>query len=285
MESKFFFPIIIAALIVCTYAVPASAALLEVTLEGTVSALDVEKNTITIENPARYGCNFPADGAPDCTFTPIDSVPVTGTVPNSAVFSVFKTGDTAVATSLGGTGGTWITLAKLYGSGQDEQYVTDIVGNDPGAVPFPLVGDYALDITTIPDCTTCYGTTCTATSANVKVKSSGTVVFAKVLEPRQMLEYNGRNDGSSIAVTFVKGEASSRECPAGAAGMAGPQPISVFVVNVVPPVGFAPQDAAATDAGAAQETVPVPTTKAGLLPTAAIGALGMVALVFALRRQ
>jgi hypothetical protein len=76
-------------------------------------------------------------------------MPVAGGVPTCTVYSVFKTGDAAVATSLGGIGGTWITLEKHYGFGQDEEYVTETVG-DPGSIPTPFVGDYVLDITMIP---------------------------------------------------------------------------------------------------------------------------------------
>ena len=60
----------------------------------------------------------------------------------------------------------------------------------------------------------------------------------KILEPRQVLLYNGQNDGSSVEVTFVKGEASSETCSGGRIGMTGPQAISVYIIKVVPPVGF-----------------------------------------------
>jgi len=269
---RIFFLMII---ILCLGVLPVSAVIMEVTLAGTVSAMSAETNTLTIENPARYGCDYPAEGSPVCTFTPIDSVPVTGSVPDSSAFSVFKPGDSIVATSLGGVGGNWITLAKLYGPGPGEEFVTDIVG-DPATVVVPLVGDYSLDIATSPDCTTCSGTTCTAQSAKVKVESSGSVVFEKILLPRYALEYNGRNDGSAVAVTFVHGEASSMTCAAGSSGMTGPQPISVFIVNVVPPVGFSPQ--APAPAETPVPATPVPTTKAPLSAAAALGALGLVAL-------
>jgi hypothetical protein len=307
MDQKIFLQIFIIALVLCLCVLPVSAVIQEVTLKGTVSALNPEKNTLTLENPAQYGCDYLTGGTPVCTFTPIDSVPVTGTVPASTAYSVFKAGDTVVATSLGGTGGTWITLAKLYGPGRNEEYVTDIVG-DPGTVPTPLIGDYALDITMAPECTTCSGTTCTAASAYVKVKSSGTVVLTKTLGPRQSLMYNGRNDGSSIAVTLVKGEALSTACAGGRSGMTGPQPVSVFIVNVVPPIGLTPPvDGGATTTrpgealadprnspvgtpipvmtpNLAKDTEPTPTAKAALLPFAAIGALGLMALVFTARR-
>ena len=112
---------------------------------------------------------------------------LTGTVPADSAYATFSPGDPVVATSLGGAGGTWIGLAKLYGPGPDEECVTDIVG-DPGTIPTPLIGDYALDVTTTPDCSACSGTTCTALSSDVKVMSSGTVVLEKTLLPRAVAD-------------------------------------------------------------------------------------------------
>ena len=290
--------VIVAALFLCCMCVPVAAVIQEVTLKGAVATLSQPKNTITIEHPQQYGCTYPASGTPVCTYTPMSVEVLTGTVPDAAAFSVFKIGDPVVATSLGGTGDTWITLAKLYGSRPNEEYVTDIVGNI-GTIPTPLIGNYALDATTVPDCSACTGTTCTATSANVKVMSEGKEVFAKILKPGESLAYNGRNDGSSVAVTFVKGQALSTSCP-GKAGMTGPQAISVYVVNVVPPIGTAQvnirtatttrPDEALTQLtplpqSAATPSKPVPTTKAGMLPLAAIGAIGLAGLVLVMRKE
>ncbi len=290
--------VIVAALFLCCMCVPVAAVIQEVTLKGVVATLSQPKNAITIEHPQQYGCTYPASGAPVCTYTPMSVDVLTGTVPDAAAFSVFKMGDPVVATSLGGAGETWITLAKLYGSRPNEEYVTDIVG-DIGTIPTPLIGNYALDATTVPDCSACTGTTCTATSANVKVTSEGKEVFAKLLKPGESFTYNGRNDGSSVAVTFVKGQALSTSCP-GKAGMTGPQAISIYVVKVVPPIGTAqvnirtatttrpdevltqltpqPQSVATT-------SKPVSTTKAGMLPLAAIGAIGLAGLVLVMRKE
>jgi hypothetical protein len=107
---------------------------------------------------------------------------LTGTAPDVSAFSVFKTGDPVVATSIGGAGETWITLATLFGTRSNEELVTDIVG-DIRTIPTPLIGNYVLDATTVPDCQACTGTTCTATSANVRVISEGKKVAAKALKP------------------------------------------------------------------------------------------------------
>lgn len=281
MKQRTVVTLIIPALILCLCVLPAAAVIQEVTVKGTVASLNPEKNTLTIDNPLKYGCAYPASGDPVCSYTALDVPSLTGSVPAESVYSVFKTGDIVVATSLGGAGGTWISLEKLYGPLPAEEYVIDIVG-DPGTMTAPLAGDYALDMTTVPDCTTCFGTTCKAATSNVNVLSRGTRVLVETLEPRQALMFNGRNDGSSIEVTFVKGEASSSAC-AGMRGMTGPQPVSVYIVKVVPPIGFI-QPVTQTATTAIPTTVPA-TTKSGSLPVAVIGALGVVTAMFFARRN
>ena len=220
---------------------------------------------------------------------------LTGTVPDAAAFAIFKAGDTVVATSIGGAGETWITLAKLFGSRPNEELVTDIVG-DISTNQVPLIGNYALDATTLPNCSACTGTTCTATSANVIVKSEGKAVFAKELKPGESFTYNARNDGSSVTVTFVKGQALSTTCP-GKEGMTGPQAISVYVVKVVPPISAAQTNLrTATTTRPDEALTPVPTTapttsaaptptRAGMLPLAAIGAIGLAGLMLVMKRK
>lgn len=288
--------VIVAALFLCCMCAPAGAVMQEVTVKGPVATVNQPKNTLTIENPLQYGCSYPATGAPGCSYTPMNTSVLTGTVPDASAFSVFKSGDTVVATSIGGTGETWITLAKLFGSRPNEEFVTDIVGNI-GTIPTPLIGNYTLDATTVPNCTACTGTTCTATSSNVTVMSEGKEVFGMALRPGESLTYNGRNDGSGVAVTFVKGEALSTTCP-GKGGMTGPQAISVYIVRIVPPISAAqtnirtatttrPDEALTTPLPPiASTTTAVPvTTKAGMLPLAVIGAIGLAGLTLVMKRR
>lgn len=291
--------VIVTALVLCCLCVPVSAVIQEVTLKGTVATLNEPKNTITLGHPQQYGCSYPASGAPVCTFTPMSVETLTGTAPDAAAFAIFKAGDPVVATSIGGAGETWITLAKLFGSRPNEDLVTDIVG-EISTIPTPLIGNYALDTTTAPDCSACAGTTCTATSATVKVMSEGREVFVQTLKPGESFTWNGRNDGSSVAVTFVRGQALSATCP-GKAGMTGPQAISVYVVRIVPPISAAqvdirtatttrPDEALtplppATASSSPLPSAPIPTTKSGMLPLAAIGALGLAGLVLVMRKE
>jgi len=275
--------LIIAAL--CLMVLPAAAVIQEVTVKGTVSALNPQDNTFTIADPLEYGCDYGTGGSPVCTYRAMTQATLTGTVPGASAFSVFKVGDPVIATSLGGAGGSWITLAKLFGPEAADAYVIDIVG-DPGTVTAPLAGNYALDIKTTPDCNSCSGTTCKATSADVKIMEGTTVLKEESLTPLQTMMYNGRNDGSSIEVSFVKGEGSSTTC-AGRTGMTGPQPVSVYIVHVVPPIGMTTHvPVTETMVPATTVPTPVPTTtqQSASLPFVALGAVGLIA-VFAIGRN
>jgi hypothetical protein len=294
MKQKDIFTFI-AALFLCFICVPVGAVMLEVTVKGPVATINPTKNTLTVDNPLQYGCSYPATGVPVCSYNPINKSTLTGTVPDAAVFTVFDIGDPVVATSIGGPGETWITLAKLFGSRPNEELVTDMVG-DIGTIPTPFIGNYTLDATTVPDCSACSGTTCTAMSATVKVKSEGNGVLERTLIPGESLSYSGRNDGSSVYVKFVKGQALSTTCP-DKAGMTGSQAISVYIVKVVPPISSAQTNIrTATTTRPDEALTPLPptvltssvvpaTTKAGMVPLAVIGAIGFAGLVLEMRRK
>lgn len=285
--SKMVLGLLMLAALCCCMIVPVSAVIQEVTVRGTVSALDQAQNSFTVTNPLQYGCNYPANGTPVCTYSAMEQSSLTGAAPAESAFTVFKIGDTVIATSLGGAGGTWITLAKLFGSEPADAYVTDVVG-DPGTVPAPLIGDYALDLSTIPDCNACSGgTVCTAASSTVKIKSGSTVVLEKTLTPRQTMMFNGRNDGSSIEVSFVKGQAPATTCAGGRSGMSGPQPVSVYLVHVVPPIGMTTH-APVTETTPPITTAPTPVTttqKSATVPFIALGAVGLIAALVICRKQ
>lgn len=207
-----------------------------------------------------------------------------GTI-RSPFFPSIKIGNIPI--SLGGTGETWITLAKTSGTTVPDEYVTDIVG-DPSTIPMPLAGNYGLDLVTEPDCTTCTGTTCTAKLSFVRVMSGTTLLLGQDLAPGHAMTYNGRNDGSSVAVTFIKGQASSSSC-AGRTGMmmTGPQAISVYIVHAVPPIGSSmPAVSTTTPPEVTMPAIARPTpTKSGMLPAVAIGALALVVILGVSRRE
>ena len=139
MKHHTFVTLVVAALALCLCVLPAAAVLQEVTVKGTVSAINQQNNTIAIGNPLQYGCTYPAAGAPVCSYSSMNITSLAGGVPSQSAFTIFSTGDTVVATSLGGAGGTWITIAKLYNALPAGEYVTSLVG-DPGSIPTPLAG-------------------------------------------------------------------------------------------------------------------------------------------------
>ncbi len=288
-EKSFLCGVFIAAFALCCIIAPVSAAILEVTCKGEVSTMNPAKNTLTIKNPVQYGCDYPTGKSPVCSWKPMTQSTLTGTVPDPAAFSVFKGGETAIATSLGGAGDPWITLAKLYGSRPNEEVVTDLIG-DPRTVDTPFIGDYSIVTEAAPDCTTCTGTVCTAAQAKVEIKSTGTRVAEKTLKPGESLVYSGRNDGSSVTAKFVAGQADAQICP-GKAGMTGPQAVSIYVISIVPPIGTGQvniRTATTTQPDEALTPIPpsgtgtpapAPTKSGAVLPAVVIGALALISVI------
>jgi len=314
MKQMCLISLLAVALLLCCCAVPAGAVLLSVTVKGPVSTIMQTSDTLTINDPQELqGCNATANGGTTCSWIPMTTsrstiTSLTGTIPDQAAFSVFKSGDQVVATSLGSPGESWVALAKLYGSRSNEEYVTDIVG-DINSIPTPLIGDYSLIATTVPNCQSCIGTTCTATSSVVVLKSGGTIVSQKTLAPGESFTYNGRNDNSSVSVTFVKGEALQSLCPNAQTGLVGgTQPVSDYMVNIVPPLGSvqvnirtatstAPVTTLSTAAPATTgttvtttipataTTLPATTQKSGMFPVVVIGAFCGAGLLFERSRK
>ena len=114
----------------------------------------------------------------------------------------------------------------------------------------------------------------------------------KTLSPGQSLFFNGRNDASSVNVTFVKGQALSSACPGKGGMVGGVQPVSDYLVHVVPPLSVTATahgtDAAVTaeasapaSSGAASAPVAAAatTTQKSGLPFAALTLAGLGAVV------
>jgi hypothetical protein len=272
-------------------AIPTSAVILQVTVSGTVADVSSANNTLTLSDPSQYGCDYGSGtSAPVCSWTPLNASTLTGTLPDPAALSVFAKGDQAVAVSLGGRGGTWISLAKLYGSGASADDATDEIG-DIGSLPTALIGDYAVTEITAPNCSACTGTTCLATTSNVTVTSGKMTVAQKTLLPGQSLFFNGRNDASSVNVSFVNGVALSDSCPKYAGLIGGVQPVSDYIVHVVPPFGMKVTTTSETTtvtspAGAATSApAAATTTQKSALPFAALGIIGLGIAAFVMHRR
>jgi hypothetical protein len=279
--------ILCAALLFLAFcAIPAGAVVLQVTVRGTVTDVSPANNTLTLSDPQQYACDYGSGtSAPVCSWTPLNASTLTGTVPDGAALSVFARNDQVVAVNLGGTGGTWIALAKLYGSGASADNATDEIG-DIGSLPVALIGDYVVTATTVPNCSACTGTTCTATGSNVTITSGTMNVAYKALSPGESLFFNGRNDASSVNVSFMNGEALSDSCPGSTGLIGGVQPISDYIVHVVPLLGMTVTTPPATSSNAPTTvTASVTTTQESGLPFAALGVLGVGIAILAVRRR
>lgn len=263
---------------------PVSAIVQEITYRGSVTAMDPLTLTLTIRAESQYGCNY-TGGQPSCGFMPIAPVQVVGAVPDEGLFNTFHNGDLVTATILGGTGGQWAGIALVVLPPGSSTYVaTDIYG-DPKTIPVALGGDYKVDYTTLPDCSSCSGSVCKALSAHVVVRSGETIVQEQSLNNGQSTRYSGRNDGSSISVLYLSGEAPGDSCP-GATPVTGMQPISNFVIHVTPPVGGFSGPRETVQQGPVGEGAEKPNgtavpekTQAGwffLSPAAAVGVLAML---------
>lgn len=227
----------IVLLIIALFWMPAAAAVQEITYLGRITALDPLSGTITIRAESQYLCDY-SRGDAACSFTPITPLQVVGTVPEEGIFNTFRNGDQVVATILGASGGAWAGFARVIpSSGREQWMVTDLFG-DPNTIPVPLAGDYEIEYSTTPDCNHCTGSVCKALSAQVVLKSGGITVLERSMTSGQSARYSGRNDGSSVSILYLTGEADAGPCtPAGS--LTGMQPISNFILQVVTPIGQA----------------------------------------------
>ncbi len=290
MKKKVVVTLLIAAALVILVAVPASAAIQEIVFRGTLVSMNQSAGTITINAGYTYGCTF-ANGTSACSWNPAKPENLTGTVPDPAVFTVLKAGDPVVATSMGGPGGTWIGVAKVFPTpGIENWLATDIIG-DPDSLPVDLAADYSFVYITTPECGNCTGSVCNALSAAITLNSTDRTVLEKTIRSGEKVVYNGRNDNSSVIITFVKGQGLAEKCP-GTAGIVGLQPVSMFIIHVnqglaAPAPAVTPAISPATPAITTTMTAPpsmvpvsiIPTTKAPgsiFLPFCALGILGLI---------
>lgn len=224
-------------------AIPAMGAVQETCYLGRITSLDPLSHTLSIDVASQYSCEY-STGSPACNFTPI--VPpyqiavttpiVTGTVTGDEVFGLFHSGDQVVATILGGDGGSWIGIALVsHGQGTEEWQATELYG-DPHTLPVTLAGGYRMEYAILPDCSKCSGSVCRGLTSLVTVWSGDMKVVDDVLNSGHSLEYSGRNDGSRVSIHYLSGETRSTQCSQEHA-IAGIQPVSSFIIHVVPPVG------------------------------------------------
>ncbi len=295
MKKQVVFTLLIAAAFVILAAAPASAVIQEIVYRGTLVSMNQSAGTITLNAGYTYGCTF-SNGTSRCTWDPIKPENLNGTVPDPSVFAILKPGDPVVATSMGGPGGRWIGIAKVFPTPGIENWIaTDLVG-DPDSLPVSLASDYSFSYTTNPECGNCTGSVCNALSAAIVLNSTDRPVLEKTLVKGEKVLYNGRNDNSSVIISFVQGQGMADKCP-GKAGIVGPQPISTFIIHVnqglaaPAPSPTSPQAPAVQASATAMTTQPAPVPVTTLPTTRAAGsafvplyALGVLGLLFMARK-
>ena len=254
---------------------------------GRITALDPLSNTLIIRAESQYSCDY-STGNPVCGFTPVTPLQVVGTVPDEGIYNIFHNGDQVVATIIGGSGGAWGGIALVAtATGTEQWLVTELYG-DPHTLPVSLAGNYRMDYTILPDCSSCSGSVCKALSAHVMLWSGENAVIDKSLNGGQSTVYSGRNDGSSVSILYLSGESGAGQCSQ-AGTIAGPQPISTFIIHVVPPIGQAgpqPITTQPTAEGIEPKVTPQSTPAPTRTPSGyflALGGLGAAAL--AVRRR
>jgi len=263
--------------------VPSSAVIAEIAYIGKVEDVTPTAETMVVNASGRLGLAFD-QGAASLVVDPVRPVVLNGTVPGGAAgVAFFQTGTYSAVTVLGCDDGPWIAAGTLKQTPQGDLVITGLAG-DPAAIPVPFVGNYTISLEEEPDCANATGTIAPAIAANVTLFADGREVYTERLLPGQNFTWNGRNDGSAVAVTFLSGEAPAQSCP-GKAGMTGPQPISICIVNVTPPIGLMLSDPVLP---VETPTVPADTTpaspqSAGLMPLTAL--IGLFAAAIILMRR
>ncbi|MEN6610811.1 MAG: hypothetical protein ABFC24_08205 [Methanoregulaceae archaeon] len=281
--------IVLAVLAFCIIAAPVSALVIDVTGRIAVTAVDPMKGTITVAAPAWFGCNATSEGQ-NCSPDTGNATQLTGIVPDSAVFSTIVPGDQVIVAGHGQEGGRFLAIAKLSETVSGTWRVTDLFG-EPDLIPVSLIGEYSVTTRGTPDCASCQNNICNALSANVTILSFGKEVASKDLSFRDpVLFFNGRNDASSVNVTFVAAEALPGSCTQAIAIPVDRQPVSNYIIHVVPPLGSVNTTAVATVPATVQiavspKTAAATTAKSGVpVPAGAIAAAVLGMLVVALKK-
>ncbi len=221
------------ALCICMV-IPVSAVIQEMTMQGEITTIDSDNETLYATFTTSYGCDYgDGEGDPVCGFDDLaEPISSSSLALDPSMITTLVAGDTITVTTLGGEDGQWITVAKMVQDETAGMVATDVWGDIGTLSSFiSLAGGYQVTYSTAPDCNDCSGTVCTALSANVTVVR-GEETTTKTLAPGEETTVNG--DESDMKVLFVSGQAPSFDCTETAAMMVGPQSISTFVVTIVP---------------------------------------------------
>lgn len=237
----------IAVFVLLLWIMPVAADLLESTYQGKVVTADPMAGVLTVKPSSRLGMEY--NGTTPVTvwvtIASAEQFPISGVVPDAAVFSLVKEGDVVRVTNIGGAGGPWVSIAGIATPGTKDPPVAWLVGETRPFVAPLYQGGYRLETLTLPDCSSCKGTTCNGTKAEVTLEKEGKLIASRVLSTGEEYRWSSKEPGDfDLAVKFLRGEALSSPC--GGETTTGPQAISVFtvistpsrIVSVSPTPGF-----------------------------------------------
>lgn len=277
------FPAVFAGIALCLIILPVFALTVDVTDRVSVTEVDPGNGTLTVAAKPWIGCNTTTE---NCST-------LTGTVPDAQVFSTITLGDQVIVAGFGEENGRFLSVAKLVENVTGTWLVTDIFGN-PEQISTPLIGDYSLVITENPDCASCKNGLCNVTSANVTILSTGRNVAQKTLPMEDpTLFFNGRNDASSVNVTFVSATSRPGLCTGAIAQVSDGIPVRNYIIQVEPPIGSlkeTPSETVTETQTAEKNTISAtrnntPTKAGAPLPVIAVLAAGIGMLAVALFRK
>lgn len=274
--------------------VPGMAAVEQDCYLGRITWLDPSTKAISVDVESQYLCENAPQGT-SCRFTDIIPPGIAVMPPNIRGYlagdtfpSTFQNRDRVVATILGGNGGTWRGIARVTRENETSDWQAAEIYGDPAILPVTLVGDYRMEYAILPDCSKCSGSICRGLTSSVALWSGEVKVFDEFLNPGHSIVYSGRNDGSSVSILYLSGETLASQCSL-ATNDPGVQPVSSFVIHVVPPIGEQGIPTVMTYP-AAEEMKPPVTLPSTPVPKSAPGGYllsvcALMTLALALRRR
>ena len=235
-----------AAVLLLLITPPVAAVVQEKTVAGTITNVNQAKGTIDIYADKMWN---------GVTWTGISvqfvaDQKITGTAPSSDAMAYLCVGDTVQATFTGESPqASWVTVSKVDGTDPAGKFLIASFG-DPSKIVNSFQNNFKVTFDTAPDCESCSGSVCTASSAYVKVvqgwNEKNFPSDAQMIPGERHVFKSPEGCLQELSVTFVKGEASAGLCSA--ASPVGRQPFSVFTIEVV-------------QKGSVQDYVPLPVVQ------------------------
>ena len=235
-----------AAVLLLLITPPVAAVVQEKTVAGTITNVNQAKGTIDIYADKMWN---------GVTWTGISvqfvaDQKITGTAPSSDAMAYLCVGDTVQATFTGESPqASWVTVSKVDGTDPAGKFLIASFG-DPSKIVNSFQNNFKVTFDTAPDCESCSGSVCTASSAYVKVvqgwNEKNYPSDAQMIPGERHVFKSPEGCLQELSVTFLNGEASAGLCSA--ASPVGRQPFSVFTIEVV-------------QKGSVQDYVPLPVVQ------------------------